>query len=289
MADTIVCGVDKSDATGPVTDVARRLATALSDRLIVAHFVEEPPEEAEELVASLRGSMVENEGADVRLEEGPPAERLLEIADEEGAELLIVGSRGRRSLGRAGMGSVPRRLARDARCPVVVVPPATGAPAVGTDGDGASVVCGVDGSGHALSAAQVAGRLADELGYRVVVVHALQDVKAVVSYPGARATTPPVTGQADAVGSLADEIVDEAVRSLPVDATAIVEQGPPAEVLEAVAEREDGRLVVIAARGMGAVRAALLGSVAGSLAASATRPVVLLSEVAELALAEPTT
>ena len=97
---------------------------------------------------------------------------------------------------------------------MVVVPPATGAPAVGTDGDGASVVCGVDGSGHALSAAQLAGRGGDELGYRVVVVHALRTLRRSCPAP-ALATTPPVTGQSRAVRGLADEIVDEAVRSLP--------------------------------------------------------------------------
>jgi Universal stress protein family len=60
----------------------------------------------------------------------------------------------------------------------------------------------------------------------------------------------------------------------------------PADLLVTVADREDARLIVIAARGMGAVRAAFLGSVTIALAASATRPVVVLSEPAELALTE---
>jgi nucleotide-binding universal stress UspA family protein len=57
-------------------------------------------------------------------------------------------------------------------------------------------------------------------------------------------------------------------------------------LLAAVADREEARLIVIAARGMGVVRAAFLGSVTTTLATSATRPMVVLSEPAELALAE---
>jgi nucleotide-binding universal stress UspA family protein len=113
-------------------------------------------------------------------------------------------------------------------------------------------------------------------------------VKAVVSYRGARSTTPPVTGQPDAVQRQAQRVVEEAIEAVDVDveATGLVESGAPAGVLAAVADREDARLIVIAARGMGAVRAAFLGSVTTVLATSATRPVVVLSEPAELALAD---
>jgi nucleotide-binding universal stress UspA family protein len=68
------------------------------------------------------------------------------------------------------------------------------------------------------------------------------------------------------------------VNAADVGATGITEPGPPAEVLESVAQREEARLIVITARGLGGVRASLLGSVAAELSAAATRPVVVLSE-----------
>src|SRR5918998_6754798 len=198
MAQTIVTGVDRSDAAEPVADAASWLASRLDARLLVLHAVEEPVAEAEELLEPLRARLPRGEDAQMRLVEGSPAERLIELADEEDAELLVVGSRGRGALSSAVLGGVSRKVARDARCPVVVVPPAAsiGAPEAGGGSEGA-VVCGVDGSGHAVTAAQVAGRLAERLGGRIVVVHARQDLKAVVSYPGARSTTPPITGQDD--------------------------------------------------------------------------------------------
>jgi nucleotide-binding universal stress UspA family protein len=283
MRQTVVSGVDRSDAAEAVTDTASRLASAMDRRLLVVHVVEEPVEEAEELLESVRARLPSGDDADVRLVEGSPAERLVEVADDEDAELLVVGSRGRGALSSAVLGGVSRRLARDARCPVVVVPPATS-----IEAGGGTVVCGVDGSGHALTAARVAGSLAQRLGGRLIVVHALQDLRAVASYPGARSTTPPATGQEDAVRRQADRIVEEAVGALDADVevTGLVEPGAPAGVLAAVAERENASLVVVAGRGMGAVRAAFLGSVATTLATSATRPVVVVSEPAELALAE---
>jgi nucleotide-binding universal stress UspA family protein len=54
---------------------------------------------------------------------GFPAERLAEIADEEDAELIVVGSRGRGAFKAAFLGSVSNSLVGIARCPVMIVPP----------------------------------------------------------------------------------------------------------------------------------------------------------------------
>ena len=97
------------------------------------------------------------------------------------------------------------------------------------------------------------------------------------AYPGASTATPPVTGQPDAVQRQADDVVKKAEGAAGVSAVRVVEPGPPTEVLESVADREAARLIVIAARGVGGLRAALLGSVAAELPVAAVRPVVVLS------------
>lgn len=51
---------------------------------------------------------------------GAPGSILLRVA--EGADLLVVGSRGRGGLTGVLLGSVAQQLVRDAECPVVVVP-----------------------------------------------------------------------------------------------------------------------------------------------------------------------
>jgi nucleotide-binding universal stress UspA family protein len=279
VTDVILCAVDDSDAAQGVLDTARSLADSLRTNLVVMHVIGDGSDGADELVGRARDRLGD-QGADVRVVTGSPAEAIRAAADSDDAELLVVGSRGRGNLRSAILGSVSRDLAASAKRPVVVVPP-EGA-WVADNGkaatDSGSVVCGVDGSEQALAGAVFAGRLAERLYSRLVIVHARQNVKAALSYPGARSETPPVTGQADSVDRVAAEVVEQAVAAADVGAKGIEEPGPPAEVLESVADREAGRLIVITARGLGGVRASLLGSVAAELTAGAKRPVVVLSE-----------
>lgn len=279
MAEVILCAVDDSDAAGRVLDTGRWLADGWGAEVVLAHAVERPDEDAAGAVASIRTRLPGVGASDVRVIDGQPARAIIELADHEGAQLLVIGSRGRGSLHSAVLGSVSRELTSRAPCPVVIVPSGErwAGPANGGEDVEPSVVCGVDGSDHARAAATLAGRLAKRLGCRLVLVHARQNLRAVRAYPGASLKTPPLTGQEDAVRALAAEIIEEAEQAAGVSALAVVEPGPPAEVLEAVADREGARLIVIAARGVGALRAALLGSVAAELPLAAARPVVVLT------------
>ncbi len=53
--------------------------------------------------------------------EGHPAEEVLRFAEEEGVDLIVVGSHGRTGLSRMLMGSVAEEIVRRAECPVLVV------------------------------------------------------------------------------------------------------------------------------------------------------------------------
>jgi nucleotide-binding universal stress UspA family protein len=55
--------------------------------------------------------------------EGEPGEAILEAAAAEEADMIILGTHGRGPLGRLILGSVSRRVQRDARVPVVIVAP----------------------------------------------------------------------------------------------------------------------------------------------------------------------
>jgi nucleotide-binding universal stress UspA family protein len=57
---------------------------------------------------------------------GVPAEQINKVAEEEGADLIIVGSNGKKGLGRLVSGSVSRDLQLNAAAPVVVVKPVAG-------------------------------------------------------------------------------------------------------------------------------------------------------------------
>jgi nucleotide-binding universal stress UspA family protein len=63
------------------------------------------------------------EQAERRVVAGLAADRLADLADEEDAELIVVGSRGRGAFKADFLGSVSASLIGVARCPVLVVPP----------------------------------------------------------------------------------------------------------------------------------------------------------------------
>jgi nucleotide-binding universal stress UspA family protein len=57
---------------------------------------------------------------------GHPAEEIVAYAQDQGAGLIVMGSRGREGIRRALMGSVSDAVVRHAHCPVMVVRPEEG-------------------------------------------------------------------------------------------------------------------------------------------------------------------
>ena len=154
MRRTIICGIDGSADSQAALAVAAHLSARLGSTLVVAHVAEpahfpsaapaafsgsagrsaliEGIESREEVAERLLEDMVSVTGlvdAERRAVLGDPAERLADLADEEDAELIVVGSRGRGAFRAAFLGSVSNSLVGVARCPVLIVPPgATEAP-----------------------------------------------------------------------------------------------------------------------------------------------------------------
>jgi nucleotide-binding universal stress UspA family protein len=150
----------------------------------------------------------------------------------------------------------------------------TGSVDHGRDEDrSAAVVCGLDGSDASRSAARVARLLSERLGLRVVLV----SVATPVAQPGVSAAPRGQERLADEERRDAERLLrDVAAESGASDAELRVEFGSAAECLLRVAEEEGAAFVVLGSRGRGRVKAALLGSVSGDVAARASCPVVLV-------------
>ena len=58
---------------------------------------------------------------ETHLREGRAEEEIVEVAEEIGAGLIVMGSRGQGRLRRALMGSVSDAVVRHAHCPVTIV------------------------------------------------------------------------------------------------------------------------------------------------------------------------
>lgn len=142
MERSIVCGIDASDGARVALRVAARLAEELGLRLVVASVVQPQASPAgfgptahqlarlplDTLLTSgeaLVDRILDEEhlvDAERRVVFGFTADRLADLADDESAELIVVGSRGRSGFKAAWLGSVSSDLIGVARCPVLVVP-----------------------------------------------------------------------------------------------------------------------------------------------------------------------
>jgi nucleotide-binding universal stress UspA family protein len=161
ISPSVVCGVDGSEGSHWAIRVAAELAESLGVRLVLARVVEGPPafhgvgdarlRKREIQHAILGGARLLERAAgtiraDTRVLIGDVADGLRSVCDEERAELLVVGARGRSSLAGAVLGSVSSEMAGTSLCPVVVVPAVAGERFLMDDEPGGSIVRGVAGS-----------------------------------------------------------------------------------------------------------------------------------------------
>ncbi len=141
MIATIAVGTDGSETAGKAVDFAIALAEKFGSRLVVASSYKpvsegrirreqtDAPEDIqwsinpmEDVEAALRD--VENKAREKGLQttsearEGDPADVLCAIAEENGADLLVVGNKG---MQRRVLGSVPNSVSHKAPCSVVIV------------------------------------------------------------------------------------------------------------------------------------------------------------------------
>jgi universal stress protein A len=119
-----------------LSDAAFQLACALArdnkSRLVILHVVS-PPQSHGEVVARRQDNgyhadlwrMLERMRPEAtlsverRLEDGGAVETILRVAQEEGADLIVLGTHGRGALGKLLLGSVAEQIVRRASCPVL--------------------------------------------------------------------------------------------------------------------------------------------------------------------------
>jgi nucleotide-binding universal stress UspA family protein len=141
---TVVLATDLSPTSEAATTAALDLASSVGARLLAVSVVDpgslrmpggrymarvdqvraERERFAQELVTRGRSMGVT---VDFLVWEGDPGEAIIDAAQAEGADMIVVGSHGRGAVGRFLIGSVSDHVVRHASCPVLVV--RSGAPA----------------------------------------------------------------------------------------------------------------------------------------------------------------
>jgi nucleotide-binding universal stress UspA family protein len=142
MAGTVLCGVNESAGARNAARVAGALSKQLELRLVLVHVADAftvadgsagNDESVTTMQARSGGKRLLDQltaeqglrGVEQRIEVGDPAERLAQLAAEERAALILVGSRAQRRRWRRPRlrSDLSRDIARVTPCPVFVVPP----------------------------------------------------------------------------------------------------------------------------------------------------------------------
>ena len=144
MFASIVVGTDGSDTASEAVRQAVELAARLGAQLHIVGAYEpvaeaRPREEAlqapadlqwivnprEDLDVTLRDAWEEVRRAGVQAEtyarQGDPADAILGVAEEQGADLIVVGNKGMTGARRFLLGSVPNRVSHHAPCSVLII------------------------------------------------------------------------------------------------------------------------------------------------------------------------
>jgi nucleotide-binding universal stress UspA family protein len=136
----ILVPIDLDDAAAHVLDYAVALAAKLDAKLHVLHIVPWPLLGAEVPVAMTETAMAEMMGRERKnfdelvaahtaelpvgsamLKTGDARTAILAVAEELRADLIVMGTHGRRGVSRLVLGSVAESVARTAPCPVLLV------------------------------------------------------------------------------------------------------------------------------------------------------------------------
>ena len=144
MFRSIVVGTDGSETARKAVQEAIELARAVgaSIELVSAYEPipnqrlrqearEAPPDlqwmvnRREDVDATLREAVEEVERAGVTVEsyarEGDPADAILDVAEERGVDLIVVGNKGMTGAKRFLLGSVPNKVSHHAPCSVLII------------------------------------------------------------------------------------------------------------------------------------------------------------------------
>jgi len=279
MYRKILVGYDDSDQSKDAVALGHQLADATGAELVVAgvfqfdpiwggydpHFHEEEADYARKIEAAAKSVGAEAEA----FPSSSAARGLHQLAEEIGADLIIVGSARYGRVGQAIAGSVGVALLHGSPCAVGIAPQGF---RERSGEDITAIAVGIDGSPEARLALEAACDLATETGAKVKLVAVAE---------------PPVIGAGkggaegwhelkEVIEQIMRDRLTEARESVPegVEVEATLVSGHASEALVNVAERP-ATLLMVGSRGYGPLRRVLLGSVSTRLVRAAPCPLIV--------------
>lgn len=273
----VVVGVDGSSVAGDAVAWAGRLAAGVGAEVLAVYcfqrpYSEMPPDVHDRLWSEAERALAENwvepaldAGAEVRtlVREGDPRDQLMAVADDEGADLLVLGRTGAGGgPGFLHLGSLVEHAAHHCSIPMAVIP-------AGWSRAIERIVVGVDGSEDSRSAIAWVAEVAPAWDASVVAVQVQEPF---VEWTPASS---PANWRRDV-----ERHIEEWTAPLRESGVSVVsvaqEDLHPADGLLGVAAARSGDLLVIGTRGLGGFVGLRAGGVALKVLHHASLPLVLI-------------
>jgi nucleotide-binding universal stress UspA family protein len=295
MFTNILCPVDFSESSDRALDYALSLAKGHRASIAVMHvlptvladpemypYLSEPivvSGEARDKAYQRLGDFVHRAvaagiGAEVILEDGDVVDEILAKTKKLGADVVVMGTHGRRGFRRLILGSVTERVLRQSECPVLSIPPSAPKPNLDRGEPFRRILCPVDFSPSSRAGLELAMSL--RRGDAALTV--LHVVEFYMPPPFGEAVAFDVAGfldrqQTEGRAKL-ESWVPEPARANARLEIAVLESGSPYRQILQVAEREKSDLIVIGVSGRSSADLAFFGSTANHVVREAPCPVL---------------
>jgi nucleotide-binding universal stress UspA family protein/nitrite reductase/ring-hydroxylating ferredoxin subunit len=256
----IVVGTDGSKTAALAEGAALRMARAGGSELLIVSGYDPPASskaDAERVLMEAQArARLDGFEASTESRAGDPADVIMEVADMNAADLIVVGNVGMGGAKRFVLGGIPDRVSHYSPCDLLIVKTASRDPdAASHAGEYHRVLIATDGSPTADQAARRGADLAESLGANITFVFVGDPLE----------------------GSIA---LEETTKRLQTpEAEGRVRQGDPSDVICELAASEGHDLIVVGNKGMAGARRYLLGAVPNKVSHNATVDVLIAKTV----------
>ena len=284
MYETILVGFDDSEfSKAALIDVSNRVKRHGGKVILVnaVYFDEEEfsiaPEQREKRlelgkkICIQKREMLSSEfgiEAESLVCEGEPPEVIVDIAREKNADLIAMGTYGRKGLKRLLMGSVTSRVVVNAHCDVLVVKK----PCSECTGEYKSILVPFDGSEFSKKALNRACELSKIDDSLITALYVIPRYEEMVEFFMTSSIRKSLLNEAEKIVTVAKEIASGLEISLKTE----IREGHAGDRIVETAERLENDLIVMGSYGFRGVNKAIMGSTAERVIMNASCPILIV-------------
>jgi nucleotide-binding universal stress UspA family protein len=286
MYDTIVVGYDESESSKAALKEASLRVKNHNGKLYLVHAVYFDQEEFAILPSQmekrfemgahvcklakedLQAQFGLNGSVESFVCEGEPPDVLIDIAQSKKADLIALGTYGRKGLKRLLMGSVTSEVILNAPCDVLVVKRPCGA----CTGNYKSILLPFDGSVFSRKALIRTAELSKTDGARVTILYVIPRYEEMVEFFRTESIRNSLYQEAEKVVNEAKKVASE----MGIAVQAEVREGYAADEIIKAAEKRESDLIVMGTYGWKGMSKAIMGSTTNRVIANANCPILVV-------------